>query len=109
MMNNSSFLSKNSVDIYLLKVKSLNFPASRFITREELKQAMSEYGMGDEAAIDEVINDVDTDKVSLGSVWFLFFKKNFCSKKDGEKGKQEEHGWFSFFFFSLKNIEKIGV
>lgn len=37
---------------------------NRFITRDELRHAMTEYGMGDEAAIDEVINDVDTDKVS---------------------------------------------
>ncbi|KAJ8772802.1 hypothetical protein K2173_027979 [Erythroxylum novogranatense] len=35
---------------------------SGFITRDELKQAMSQYGMGDEATIDEVIDDVDTDK-----------------------------------------------
>ncbi|KAF8406644.1 hypothetical protein HHK36_008734 [Tetracentron sinense] len=35
---------------------------SGFITRDELKQAMTVYGMGDEATIDEVINDVDTDK-----------------------------------------------
>lgn len=34
---------------------------SGFITREELKQAMTDYGMGDEATIDEVLNDVDTD------------------------------------------------
>lgn len=33
-----------------------------FITRDELRQAMQEYGMGDEATIDEVINDVDTDR-----------------------------------------------
>ncbi|KAJ8772598.1 hypothetical protein K2173_027775 [Erythroxylum novogranatense] len=33
-----------------------------FITRDELKQVMSEYGMGDDATIDEVIDDVDTDK-----------------------------------------------
>ncbi|KAL6994779.1 Calcium-dependent protein kinase 9 [Sarracenia purpurea var. burkii] len=35
---------------------------SGFITRDELRQAMTQYGMGDEATIDEVINDVDTDK-----------------------------------------------
>ncbi|OVA15957.1 Protein kinase domain [Macleaya cordata] len=35
---------------------------SGFITRDELKHAMSKYGMGDEATIDEVINDADTDK-----------------------------------------------
>ncbi|KAK7841608.1 calcium-dependent protein kinase 29 [Quercus suber] len=35
---------------------------SGFITREELRKAMTQYGMGDEATIDEVIEDVDTDK-----------------------------------------------
>ncbi|KAI4316988.1 hypothetical protein L6164_024905 [Bauhinia variegata] len=35
---------------------------SGFITRDEIRQAMTEYGMGDEATIDEVINDVDTDR-----------------------------------------------
>ncbi|CAN0847951.1 Calcium-dependent protein kinase 29 [Linum grandiflorum] len=35
---------------------------SGFITRDELRHAMSQYGMGDEATIDEVIDDVDTDK-----------------------------------------------
>ncbi|EXB81510.1 Calcium-dependent protein kinase 29 [Morus notabilis] len=35
---------------------------SGFITREELRQAMTQHGMGDEATIDEIINDVDTDK-----------------------------------------------
>ncbi|KAH7849064.1 hypothetical protein Vadar_012432 [Vaccinium darrowii] len=35
---------------------------SGFITRDELKHAMTEYGMGDEATIDEVLDDVDTDK-----------------------------------------------
>ncbi|XP_031405501.1 calcium-dependent protein kinase 29 [Punica granatum] len=33
-----------------------------FITREELRQAMQQHGMGDEATVDEVIDDVDTDK-----------------------------------------------
>ncbi|GMI82464.1 calcium-dependent protein kinase 29 [Hibiscus trionum] len=36
--------------------------SSGFITRDELRQAMTQYGMGDEATIDEVIEDVDTDK-----------------------------------------------
>ncbi|KAG6390612.1 hypothetical protein SASPL_148350 [Salvia splendens] len=35
---------------------------SGFITRDELRQAMTQYGMGDEATIDEVLDDVDTDK-----------------------------------------------
>ncbi|KAK8472940.1 hypothetical protein PHAVU_001G002800 [Phaseolus vulgaris] len=34
---------------------------SGYITREELRQALTEYQMGDEATIDEVIDDVDTD------------------------------------------------
>lgn len=33
-----------------------------FISREELRQAMTQYGMGDEATIDEVLDDVDTNK-----------------------------------------------
>lgn len=55
----------NLLDIYI-------HPFIRFITRDELKHAMTEYGMGDEATIDEVINDVDTDKVSKNI--FLFSK-----------------------------------
>ncbi|KAK3231902.1 hypothetical protein Dsin_003783 [Dipteronia sinensis] len=35
---------------------------SGFITREELRQAMTQHGMGDEATIDEIIEDVDTNK-----------------------------------------------
>ncbi|KAK4481382.1 hypothetical protein RD792_012270 [Penstemon davidsonii] len=35
---------------------------SGFITRDELRQAMTQYGMGDEATIDEILDDVDTDK-----------------------------------------------
>ncbi|GFP97738.1 calcium-dependent protein kinase 29 [Phtheirospermum japonicum] len=35
---------------------------SGHITRDELRQAMTQYGMGDEATIDEVLDDVDTDK-----------------------------------------------
>ncbi|XP_023535368.1 calcium-dependent protein kinase 29 [Cucurbita pepo subsp. pepo] len=34
---------------------------SGFITRDELRQAMTQYGMGDEDTIDEIINDVDID------------------------------------------------
>ncbi|KAM0047071.1 putative protein kinase CAMK-CDPK family [Helianthus debilis subsp. tardiflorus] len=35
---------------------------SGLITRDELKHAMTQYGMGDETTIDEVLDDVDTDK-----------------------------------------------
>ncbi|KAI6688396.1 hypothetical protein NL676_025224 [Syzygium grande] len=36
--------------------------SSGFITRDELRHAMSQYGMEDEETIDEIIEDVDTDK-----------------------------------------------
>nr|GMC47824.1 calcium-dependent protein kinase 29 [Ipomoea batatas] len=36
---------------------------SGYITRDELRHAMTGYGMGDEATIDEILNDVDTDYV----------------------------------------------
>ncbi|KDP36877.1 hypothetical protein JCGZ_08168 [Jatropha curcas] len=38
---------------------------SGFITRDELREAMAQYGMGDEATIDEIIDDVDTNKDGL--------------------------------------------
>ncbi|KAJ8540828.1 hypothetical protein K7X08_001644 [Anisodus acutangulus] len=38
---------------------------SGFITRDELRHAMEEYGMGDEATIDEILDDVDTNKDGL--------------------------------------------
>lgn len=49
------------------------FKLSRFITRDELRQAMTEYGMGDEATIDEILDDVDTDKVIIH-----IFHASFC-------------------------------
>ncbi|TXG51995.1 hypothetical protein EZV62_021164 [Acer yangbiense] len=36
---------------------------SGFITREDLRQVMTQYGMGDETTIDEIIEDVDTNKL----------------------------------------------
>ncbi|TVU14899.1 hypothetical protein EJB05_38396 [Eragrostis curvula] len=35
---------------------------SGYITRDELEQAMAEYGMGDEASIKQVLDEVDRDK-----------------------------------------------
>ena len=40
----------------------INFVLTRYITRDELRKDMAEYGMGDEATITEVLN-VDTDNV----------------------------------------------
>ncbi|KAK3141809.1 hypothetical protein QOZ80_4BG0338570 [Eleusine coracana subsp. coracana] len=36
--------------------------SSGYITRDELEQAMAEYGMGDEASIKQVLDEVDKDK-----------------------------------------------
>lgn len=49
----------------------------RFITREELRQAMTKYGMGDDATIDEVIQDVDTDRVIIIFLFIFFFLNLF--------------------------------
>ena len=54
----------------------------RFITKDELQQAMSEYGMGDDKTIDEVLNDVDVDKVQIFFFVFFFFN-SFISKQVG--------------------------
>jgi len=42
---------------------TVTFVFTRYITRDELRHAMTGYGMGDEATIDEILNDVDTDYV----------------------------------------------
>lgn len=44
------------------------FICLRFITREELRQALTQHGMGDEATIDEILEDVDTNKVSISTL-----------------------------------------
>jgi hypothetical protein len=54
-----------TVDIFFFQYTCFIF--TRFITRDELRLAMAQYGMGDEATIDEVIEDVDTDKVIIFS------------------------------------------
>lgn len=41
-----------------------NFYLFRYITIEELEQALREYGMGDEKDIKEIVSDVDSDHVS---------------------------------------------
>ncbi|RVW46005.1 Calcium-dependent protein kinase [Vitis vinifera] len=39
-----------------------------FITRDELENAMKEYGMGDEDSIKEIINEVDTDRMGGSTI-----------------------------------------
>ncbi|KAJ0489191.1 putative protein kinase CAMK-CDPK family [Helianthus annuus] len=71
---------------------------SGYITRDELRHAMTEYGMGDEATINEVLDDVDTDKdgkinfeefvtmMRKGTVETAYNAKNTCAVS---------YGWFS--------------
>ncbi|KAM0019605.1 putative protein kinase CAMK-CDPK family [Helianthus debilis subsp. tardiflorus] len=71
---------------------------SGYITRDELRHAMTEYGMGDEATINEVLDDVDTDKdgkinfeefvtmMRKGTVETAYNTKNTCAVS---------YGWFS--------------
>lgn len=72
-----SFFTKQEVNelsllIYIYLYFFYMFFLFRFITREELRQAMTLHGMGDDASIDEVIEDVDTNKVIIRS-WILIF------------------------------------
>ncbi|KAB2082345.1 hypothetical protein ES319_A05G191700v1 [Gossypium barbadense] len=57
-----------------------------FITRDELRQAMTQYGMGDEATIDEVIEDVDTDKRQLQQKKRTIRRPNPSKKKKNSTG-----------------------
>lgn len=57
------------------------FELGRYITRDELRQAMTKYGMGDEATIDEIIDDVDTDKVTPFCFCCVFFIIDFNTLK----------------------------
>ena len=42
----------------------MNFFVVRYITIEELEQALREYGINNEKDIKEIVSDVDTDHVS---------------------------------------------
>lgn len=45
-------------------ILNICFGSNRFITRDELRKAMHQYVMGEEAIVNEVINDVGADQVS---------------------------------------------
>jgi hypothetical protein len=57
---------------------------------------MAQYGMGDEATIDEVIEDVDTDKVIIFSWTLIIFIFSFYF-----------HNFFLYIFFKKIGLEKI--
>ncbi|TKY57600.1 Calcium-dependent protein kinase isoform 2 [Spatholobus suberectus] len=50
-----------------------------YITRDELREAMTEHQMGDEAAVDEVFDDVDSDKDGkINYDEFMTMMRNEC-------------------------------
>ncbi|XP_074263761.1 calcium-dependent protein kinase 29-like [Silene latifolia] len=59
---------------------------SGYITKEELRQAMEEYGMGDEATIKEILDDVDTDKDGqINYEEFVAMMKKGTTDADGKQ------------------------
>ncbi|KVI05186.1 Calcium-binding EF-hand [Cynara cardunculus var. scolymus] len=72
---------------------------SGFITRDELKHSMTQYGMGDEATIDEVLDDVDTDKVSNSNDGKINYEEFVMMMKKGtvETAKTQGLGSASSF------------
>lgn len=60
----------------ILGIKLFFFFWVRYITMEELEQALKKYNMGDEKTIKEIIAEVDTDNVcsSLSiSIYYFHF------------------------------------
>lgn len=56
------------------------------ITRDELRQAMTDYGMGDEATIDEILDDVDTDKDgTINYAEFVNMMRKGTTDSDGKQ------------------------
>ncbi|KAF7829530.1 Calcium-dependent protein kinase 29 [Senna tora] len=90
---------------------------SGFITREELRQALTERGMGDEATIDEVINDVDTDRRDESGQSAVFcivlnFLSNRRSKSNERRCSPFSLSNLTFFFlrrpvFRLNKIRSL--
>ncbi|QCD98749.1 calcium-dependent protein kinase [Vigna unguiculata] len=69
---------------------------SGYITREELRQALTEYQMGDEATIDEVIDDVDTDndgKINYQE-FVAMMRKGILDIDEKEKPRYKSHYMF---------------
>ncbi|KAL9238129.1 hypothetical protein vseg_012599 [Gypsophila vaccaria] len=59
---------------------------SGYITKEELRQAMEEYGMGDEATIKEILDDVDTDQDGqINYEEFVAMMKKGTTNSDGKQ------------------------
>ncbi|KMS95385.1 hypothetical protein BVRB_008780 [Beta vulgaris subsp. vulgaris] len=61
---------------------------SGYITREELRQAMTKVGMGDESTIDEILNDVDTNKDGrINYEEFVAMMKKGTADSDGKQNE----------------------
>ncbi|EMS64675.1 Calcium-dependent protein kinase 29 [Triticum urartu] len=54
--------TENNVSQQVLIIDNVHNNNCRYISREELEQAMTEYGMGDEANIKAVLDEVDKDR-----------------------------------------------
>ncbi|XP_071685638.1 calcium-dependent protein kinase 29-like isoform X2 [Rutidosis leptorrhynchoides] len=71
---------------------------SGFITRDELKHSMTQYGMGDEATIDEVLDDVDTDKDGkINYEEFVTMMRKGTVETVPKRQRLVSCGWFSVF------------
>ena len=68
--------TENNVSQQVLIIDNVHNNNCRYISREELEQAMTEYGMGDEANIKAVLDEVDKDRVSF--LPLIFLSKRFC-------------------------------
>nr|XP_043633422.1 calcium-dependent protein kinase 29-like [Erigeron canadensis] len=71
---------------------------SGYITRDELKHSMTQYGMGDEATIDEVLDDVDTDKDGkINYEEFVAMMRKGTVEPVLKRPRVVSHRWFSVF------------
>ena len=57
-------------------------PTFRYITTEELEQALREYGMHDGRDIKEIISEVDSDNVS--NIYIYIYPFHFQSKNQSK-------------------------
>ncbi|KZV16540.1 calcium-dependent protein kinase 29 [Dorcoceras hygrometricum] len=83
-------------EILIKAFKHFDVDNSGFITKDELKQAMAKYGMGDDATIEEVIKDVDTN--NDGKINYDEFAAMMRKGTVGFDGKQTRDVKFPFEF-----------
>ncbi|KAI3816311.1 hypothetical protein L1987_16004 [Smallanthus sonchifolius] len=70
---------------------------SGYITRDELKHSMTQYGMGDEETINEVLDDVDTDKdgkINYEEFVTMMRKGTVETAYNIKRTRAVSYGWF---------------